>query len=487
MMKRAKVWIALLLVLALLLLVGAIFMIRHIVAGVDKSGWTVIAGAECYLDKNGKPLVGWQMIDEKQYYLIPDAGIKATAWKTIGNDRYYFGEDGVMQTGWQVIGGAKYYFGTDGKMAQGFCTVDDKGYYFTQAGMATGWLNVEGLPCYYAETGEAVPGWQELEGEKYYFGETGAALVGWHTLEENLFYFTEEGKILTGWQILEEKEYYFTEEGYALTGWADVDGAACRFGDDGAVLAGWFEDDNGKYYFEEKGRPLVGWHMLDEKQYYFAEDGLMATDWQELGEDKYFFGEDGEMAVGEVNINGERCFFTSKGKYIVLVNHDIPVPEDYPEDMVATGSFLIHGSAKDALETMMRECKQAGYTCMINNAYRSKATQTTVWNRTVNGYMAKGMSYEQACVEAAKDTMEPGHSEHQLGLAVDLDGTKLAYDWLAANCWEYGFILRYPADSTEITGVIHEPWHFRYVGTELSLELKELGVCLEEYMQMITK
>lgn len=485
--KSAKVWIALLLVLALLLLVGAFFMIRYIITAADKSGWTTIAGAECYLDKTGKPLVGWQVIDNKQYYLIPDAGIKATGWKTISNRRYYFDSDGIMQIGWQEINGATYYLGTDGKMAEGFSTVDGKGYYFGKDGMATGWQTINGLPCYFAETGEAIPGWQELNGEKYCFGDSGAALVGWHTLEEKLYYFTEEGKTLSGWQTLAEKQYYFAEDGSALTDWAEVDGVRCRFGADGAVLAGWFEDKTGKYYFAEKGCPLIGWHIVDEKQYYFAEDGLMATGWQELGADKYYFGETGEMAVGEVLIDGVRRFFTSKGKYIVVVNHDIPVPEDFQEDLVPTGSYRIHRSAKEALETMLKDCKQAGFTCVINNTYRSKDTQTTVWNRTVNGYLAKGMSYEQACAEAAKDTMEPGHSEHQLGLAVDLDGTKLAYQWLEANCWNYGFILRYPADSTEITGVIHEPWHFRYVGTELSLEMKEMGVCLEEYMRLLTK
>ncbi len=484
-----KVWIAFLLVIALLMAIGAAFLLRYAIqAGrTDKSGWTTKAGAVCYMDKDGKPLLGWQEIEGKRYYFVPDAGIRATGWVQIGNDRYYFGDDGVLQTGWLELDGKNYYLGTDGKMAEGLCVVDGKGYYFSKDGMATGWQTVDGIPCYFDENGVAMPGWQEIDGIRYCFKETGEAMLGWNTIEEKLYYFTEEGKTLSGWQTIEEKQYYFTEEGYALTGWGEVDGVRCRFDETGAALAGWFADETGKYYFAEKGRPLVGWQTVEEKQYYFKEDGLMATGWLELDGDKYYFGETGEMAVGEVIIDGVRRFFSSKGKYVLLVNHDIPVPEDFQEDLVSTGSYRIDSKAKQPLEDMLKACKQAGFTCVINNTYRSKDTQTYVWNRTVNGYLSQGMTYEEACAEAAKDTMEPGHSEHQLGLAVDLDGTKLAYEWLEANCWDYGFILRYPADSVEITGVIHEPWHFRYVGTELALEIKELGVCLEAYMQMLTK
>jgi D-alanyl-D-alanine carboxypeptidase len=75
----------------------------------------------------------------------------------------------------------------------------------------------------------------------------------------------------------------------------------------------------------------------------------------------------------------------------------------------------------------------------------------------------------------------PGTSEHHLGLAVDIIG-KAAQDWLSVHCWEYGFILRYTGDKAAITGIIDEPWHFRYVGTEVSMDMKGSGLCLEEYL-----
>ena len=109
--------------------------------------------------------------------------------------------------------------------------------------------------------------------------------------------------------------------------------------------------------------------------------------------------------------------------------------------------------------------------------------------------LMKEEGYSRAvAAEIAKESVAvPGTSEHQLGLAVDIvaDGyyvldytqAKTATQaWLMEHCWEYGFILRYPENTTEITGIIYEPWHYRYVGTEVSLELRDLGITLEEYL-----
>ena len=109
-----------------------------------------------------------------------------------------------------------------------------------------------------------------------------------------------------------------------------------------------------------------------------------------------------------------------------------------------------------------------------------------MWDRSVNNFIAAGMSKAEAEKETGKTTAIPGHSEHQTGMAVDLFGSDIAKEWLEAHCWEYGFIVRYPEDKAEFTGIDYEYWHFRYVGTELSLELKTLGITLEEYMAKLT-
>ena len=96
-------------------------------------------------------------------------------------------------------------------------------------------------------------------------------------------------------------------------------------------------------------------------------------------------------------------------------------------------------------------------------------------------------------LEAAKTVALPGTSEHQLGLAVDIvdrsnqnldrtQETTAVQQWLMAHSWEYGFILRYPDEKSETTGIIYEPWHYRYVGKEAAEEIYRQGVCLEEYL-----
>ena len=106
----------------------------------------------------------------------------------------------------------------------------------------------------------------------------------------------------------------------------------------------------------------------------------------------------------------------------------------------------------------------------------------------IEAYRQGGYSQREAEHEAEKWVAKPGTSEHELGLAVDInaegqtDGNRL-YQWLAEHSWKYGFILRYPAEKEEITGIDYEPWHFRYVGKQAAKEMYEQDLCLEEYVQ----
>ena len=381
-----KFWIAGLLVVAVLLAAGAFFLFRYVKTGeTDKSGWSTQAGVICYLDKDGKPVLGWQEIEGKRYYFVPDAGNRATGWIQIRTDRYYFDNDGVLQTGWQTISG---------------------------------------------------------------------------------------------------KEYYFAEEGHLVTGWAEVDNVQYCFGKDGIALNGWFEDASGRYYLDEKGRPVTGLQEIDGKRYWFDENGLPVSGWVEHDGEKYYCKENGELAVGQLRIDGVNHFFTSKGKYVLLVNKENSVPDTYELNLVSYGEYQMDSEAKEALQQMRKDCV---YSTTIDNIYRSKAQQELVWNSGVKRRMALGMTKAEAEAETARWAMTPGHSEHQTGLAVDLFGSSDARKWLEEHCWEYGFIVRYPEGKAEFTGIAYEYWHFRYVGTELALELKELGMCLEEYMQMLTQ
>jgi len=310
--------------------------------------------------------------------------------------------------------------------------------------------------------------------------------TGWQTIAGQRSYFTKEGNALTGWHTLEGKTYYFTDEGYTVSGTLEMDGIRYHFTEDGSVRTGWLEDETGKYYLGEKGQPHVGWLELEGKHYYFNESGILTTGWVTVDQDRYYLYPDGTLAVGQVKIDEVNHFFTSKGKYLLLANPWNPVPADYELKLVSIEGFRFDSVGRDALQAMLDACRATGLTCAINNTYRSKATQQYLWDKSVAKFMAEGKTLEEANAETAKSTAIPGNSEHQTGLAVDIDGNQATYAWLAENCWEYGFILRYPDNKMDITGIIYEPWHFRYVGKELSMELKELGVTLEEYIVSIT-
>lgn len=195
--------------------------------------------------------------------------------------------------------------------------------------------------------------------------------------------------------------------------------------------------------------------------------------------------------------------FTADGLPL-LVNRDSPLPDDYqPQQLVNMRDYCdssivsIKGSeiegeqiAVDALLAMLMQAQSEGLTSwQISAGYRSVAYQQKLFDDKVYSYRQQGMTGAQARSAARKLVAEPGCSEHHTGLAFDITvpgtsfgGTKQA-KWLGEHCWEWGFILRYPADKTAITGITNEPWHFRYVGVDASMEMRETGECLEEYVE----
>lgn len=149
----------------------------------------------------------------------------------------------------------------------------------------------------------------------------------------------------------------------------------------------------------------------------------------------------------------------------------------------------IRPEAMPDLEKMFNAAATAGHTLQVGSGYRSYATQTAVFNRYVS---------QVGEAEARTFSSPPGHSEHQSGLTVDISsadmacwletcfGQQPAGIWLAKNAHLYGFILRYPEGKESITGYQYEPWHFRYVGTDLAGALYQSGLTLEEAQPQLT-
>ena len=167
-----------------------------------------------------------------------------------------------------------------------------------------------------------------------------------------------------------------------------------------------------------------------------------------------------------------------------------------PEDREQTLSFIDDEHMVDLrcaadLERLLGDCRAAGFLPRVTAAYRSASEQRELFNSLAERYVEEGSDAESAKALAAKQVDLPGHSEHQLGLAVDLaDGEDEKTDqdpmreWLSAHAWEYGFILRYPAGKESVTGHPFDPAHYRYVGQSAAKQISELELTLEEYVSM---
>lgn len=181
----------------------------------------------------------------------------------------------------------------------------------------------------------------------------------------------------------------------------------------------------------------------------------------------------------------------------LLVNYENYLETGYqPELEEIENNYMVDERIIDALKEMLQDARAEGLDPWICSAYRSEKRQTELFQLQCRKYEGMGYTKEKAKVKAATSVAEPGTSEHATGLAVDIvsrgyqildrkqEKTKEA-KWLMENCYKYGFILRYPNGKTDITGIIYEPWHYRYVGVELATYLTEQEICFEEYIESI--
>ena len=264
-----------------------------------------------------------------------------------------------------------------------------------------------------------------------------------------------------------------------------------------ALATGWVKEGGKTYYILEDGSRHTGWLELNGTRYYLDDQGVLQTGWLNLDGREYYLKADGSISRGKTVIENRIYYFSSTGTKIILVNPWNLVPSDYTLDLVdAEDGYIVDRACRDALLQMLADCRKAGHDARITSAYRRHQTQINLYNNKVYYFLNLGYDEATARTEAAKIIAIPGTSEHELGLAVDLvdinnwnldeSQEKMpAQKWLMEHCWEYGFILRYPNEKTAVTGIIYEPWHYRYVGVEIAMELKNSGMCLEEYLDSL--
>lgn len=194
-------------------------------------------------------------------------------------------------------------------------------------------------------------------------------------------------------------------------------------------------------------------------------------------------------------VRAQRKKELSKSPYLILVNKWHFLPEDYSADPVTLpNGQMIASDCYEPLMRMLEDCAAAGGSPIVCSGYRPHDKQVYLYGEQINRWLYSGYGQEEAEGLAATAVAIPGTSEHELGLAADiyssenmsLDESQIytfTQQWLMENCWRYGFVLRYPKDKSDITGIIFEPWHYRYVGKEHARKIHEAGICLEEYLE----
>ena len=186
---------------------------------------------------------------------------------------------------------------------------------------------------------------------------------------------------------------------------------------------------------------------------------------------------------------------------MVLVNHTSKMPDDYTFDTKECGSATavnktLQTVACDAFLSMQKAAAADGVTVWMQSGYRSVKYQTSLYERKTKYYLDKGYDNATAKEKAAAVVNPPGYSEHNCGLAADLNSPEhtgldegfektAAFRWLCEHAGDYGFILRYPKDAEDKTEIIYEPWHWRYVGVENAAKINASGLCFEEYIETL--
>ena len=184
---------------------------------------------------------------------------------------------------------------------------------------------------------------------------------------------------------------------------------------------------------------------------------------------------------------------------LLLVNDWNPLPAGYDSDVTfstVSGGKQVDSRIIDAVNRMLNDA--AAYDLAVVSAYRPKEEQDILYWRKVKQYTDKGYSDLEAQKVGGTIVKRPGFSEHNCGLAMDVGGSgdytleqtfanTPAYAWLIEHCADYGFILRFPQGKEDITGVIYEPWHYRYVGEEAARYIMDNDLCLEEYLAQVKK
>lgn len=255
---------------------------------------------------------------------------------------------------------------------------------------------------------------------------------------------------------------------------------------------------------EEKEIDLAGLAALEQEDELLEEEYIEPV--QDIDQVPIYSGEEilelnrPNGVSGKTEESSENGVFSREDWRLILVNKQHSIPEGYEEQVPLGKISTMKGVMRcderiiDDLLAMIQAAADDGITLQICSPYRDLQYQEALFKKKINGYMEEGLSYMEAYQRASQVVTVPNASEHQLGLALDIVSntyTRLREEfaetaggrWLAENSCRFGFILRYPKDKQDVTGIKFEPWHFRYVGKEAATLITEQGMTLEEFWE----
>jgi len=179
---------------------------------------------------------------------------------------------------------------------------------------------------------------------------------------------------------------------------------------------------------------------------------------------------------------------------LILINVDHPYPEGYlPNVTTVDNGQQTDVRCASELTQMLADCRSAGYDPLVISGYRNHDEQILDFNSMTQMYVSAGYSEEDARAKTAESVAIPGTSEHEAALSVDIGSehntavdssqdNEAVQEWLHNNCWKYGYVLRYPEGKEDVTKIIYESWHYRYVGVTAAKVMYDENLCLEEYL-----
>ena len=283
------------------------------------NAWRTIGGDTLWFGQDGVAVRGWFEIEAKKYYFDPNSAALCRGWLDLDGARYRLDrDDGHLWTGWYTVDGAYHYSGPDGAMLRGWLDLDGARYRLDRddGHLWTGDFTVDGSWFHADPSGSVVSGWVAgSDGSLFFYdpAKGGALAIGWFEADGRRYYAGPGGALCRGWLDLDGARYRLDrDDGHLWTGWYTVDGAYHYSGPDGAMLRGWLDLDGARYRLDrDDGHLWTGDFTVDGSWFHADPSGSVVSGWVAGSDGSLFFydpAKGGALAIGWFEADGRRYY-----------------------------------------------------------------------------------------------------------------------------------------------------------------------------------